>query len=177
MSPPKKHHIQKSGNQENLVKRISTGGNGNFLQQISRGLQKSKTLKIPDPYTLPPELELVNQTLPNNETDLDMIIDEFELRISKLKQENQSFFEYVDDLNDATFANEQENKRLTTQIKQLDKQIVDLNKEMINVKKNFDKSFPELKDKIIYSDVNIDSLLKTHENSLNEDIISYMSKK
>lgn len=120
---------------------------------------------------------MINQNLQTTENDLDMIINEFELKISKLKQENQSFFEYVDDLNDTTYNNEMENKRLNNQIKQLDKQILELNSEMLSTRKTFNKSYPELKDKIIYNEINIDSLLKTNEANISEDIVSYMSSK
>eukprot|EP00340_Litonotus_pictus_P007026 CAMPEP_0170520046 /NCGR_PEP_ID=MMETSP0209-20121228/5265_1 /TAXON_ID=665100 ORGANISM="Litonotus pictus, Strain P1" /NCGR_SAMPLE_ID=MMETSP0209 /ASSEMBLY_ACC=CAM_ASM_000301 /LENGTH=132 /DNA_ID=CAMNT_0010806097 /DNA_START=847 /DNA_END=1245 /DNA_ORIENTATION=- len=123
------------------------------------------------------QLELLNQAAQYGENELDGVVDDLELQISKLKQENQNFFEYVDELNDSTFVNEQENKRLLGQMKNLDKQILDMNKERNSVKKAFDKTFPELKDKIIYNDVNIDVLLKTNERNLSEDILSYMSNK
>ncbi len=143
---------------------------------INRNFQKSKTIKAN--VFQSPKLELMTQTLPtNNENDLDMIINELELNISKLKQENQTFIEYVDDLNDATTNNEKINKNYLAQIKQLDKEIVDVNNEMIDLRKTFNKTFPELKDKYICSDVNIDSLLKTSENNINEDIVSYMTNK
>ena len=44
-----------------------------------------------------------------------------------------------------------------------------------NLKKIFDKQFPELKDKIIYNDVNIDHLII--EKNLSQDIVNYMSNK
>lgn len=176
ISPSKKKYdapITKSS----LLRKISTL-NQDAIQLINRNFQKSKTIKSPSTAFQSPKLELMTQTLQTtNENDLDMIIDEFELKISKLKQENQSFYEYVDDLNDTTYNNEQENKKYHEQIKALDKQIVGSNNDMISMRKTFNKSFPELKDKVICNDINIDSLLKTNETNISEDIISYMTNK
>jgi len=99
------------------------------------------------------------------------------LQISKLKQENSKFLEYVDDLNDTFSLQDFENKKLKSQIGKLDKQIIEINKDRASIKKNFDKTFPELKDKILYNDVNIDFLLNTNSDELNNDIVNYIGKK
>jgi len=160
-----------------LLKRNSITNVSSITSEISKNLSKLKFNKMSNENLSNTQLELLNQAAQYGENELDGVVDDLELQISKLKQENQNFFEYVDELNDSTFVNEQENKRLLGQMKNLDKQILDMNKERNSVKKAFDKTFPELKDKIIYNDVNIDVLLKTNERNLSEDILNYMSNK
>lgn len=148
--------------------------NRNF-NKMKTQIQTSTTMEaIVNKFTT---VDLINnQNNLSNEDDLEQQIDEIELQISKLKQENSKFLEYVDDLNDSYFINDQENKKLKAQISKLDKQIVDVNKDRAVIKKTFDKTFPDLKDKIIYNDVNIDVLLNTNGEDLNSDIVNYIGK-
>lgn len=104
----------------------------------------------------------------DNNSDLDALINQLELEISLIKKENQTFMEYIDDLNDSYINNEKEFTRLNDSIKKLDKKIDSLTKDKSSLKKEFEKKFPDLKDKIVYNNINIDIDKLVNQNSINK---------
>ena len=122
-------------------------------------------------------IELINQQHLETNQDLDAVINDLEMKISTLKKENQAFYEEIDDLNDLSVTNDNINKNLTEQLKNLDKQIKKMNEERNSMKKIFDKNCPDLKDKLLFdNNINIDNLLQKNDN-YGEDILNYMSNK
>lgn len=143
------------------------------INTFQKSLQRSHTIKYNSEQLN--QLDLINPS--DLDSDLDMVINEFEMKISKLKEENISFFEYIDELNDDLCANEAENKKLHNELKKQDKELVELTKKLNHTRKEFNKEYPELKDKIIYENVNIDALNKTINKNLNDDIANFIGKK
>lgn len=117
------------------------------------------------------QAEMANQMASLNcdsNADLDALINQLELEISLIKKENQSFVEYIDDLNDSYINNEKEFTRLSESIKKMDKKIDSLTKDKNSLKKDFEKAFPDLKDKIVYNNINIDFDKIVNQNNLNK---------
>lgn len=114
----------------------------------------------------------------NNESDQDKVVEELEMKISKLKNEHSTFVAYVDDLNDIAYEREIENKQLKADLKLLDKQLAEMTKERSHLKKTFDKLNPHLKDKDLpIHDINVENLAKASNSDLNSDIVDYLKKK